>query len=274
MSEVRLLQELQADLQLAPAAKVIYLEGKTDVPIFFALLGVREPRDGIHRGVLVRGLGDRSGSGGSSVVKRVELAAQVGYSGIFGLTDGDGASLADLAARFDLPFSGPCFAWKGYCIENLLAKTGWPPAWGESPDWAQVLLEHAAYVGLNRVHRMLREKLQTLRLHRFARPSLDVPMQTVSDVVAALRRDKHLVVDLDVEQLFLTEVGAFESAVASSIDEGHAFVDGKSLVNVFAPRRTGQPPEKARSTWTAHATAAGGLVEVRELWRRITGRLP
>ena len=38
MNEPDLLREMGADLQSAPAGKVIYLEGKTDVPIFFALL--------------------------------------------------------------------------------------------------------------------------------------------------------------------------------------------------------------------------------------------
>ena len=56
MNEKQLRSELNGDLQSASANKVIYLEGKTDAPIFFALLGLPEPRDGLHQGVLVKPL--------------------------------------------------------------------------------------------------------------------------------------------------------------------------------------------------------------------------
>jgi hypothetical protein len=161
---------MNADLQTAPAGKVIYLEGKTDMPVFFALLGVPEPRDGLYQGVYVRGLKDKSGMGGSSVRQRVELAQQNGYRGIFGIVDGDGEALTQVSARFDAPFTGPLFTWKCYAIENLLVKTGWPIAWGGAPDWKQALLDHAPYVALNRMFRELQGKLKTLRLSRFNHP--------------------------------------------------------------------------------------------------------
>jgi len=274
VNEVELLRELNADLQTAPAGKVIYLEGKTDLPIFFALLGVPAPRDGVYHGVYVRALKDNSGMGGSSVMMRVELALARGYRGVRGVIDGDGEALAALARRFDAPFAGPLFTWKGYAIENLLVKTGWPTAWGAAPSFLQVLLDHAPYVALNRIYRQLQGRLETLHLSRYNRPTLSAPLMSVDDVTLALERDRDLVRGYDVAAQFRTEVATFVALVGGSEDEGHALVDGKWLVNVFAPRRLGMTPAAAREAWIAHGRAAGGLSEVRGLWERVAGRPP
>lgn len=269
MNEAALLREMTADLQVAPAHKVLYLEGKTDVPILFALLGVAPPRDGTHQGVLVRGLKDTSGSGGQAVRVRTSLAARTrGYEGVFGITDGDGADLSELAAAFDAPHRGPCFSWKAYCIENLLAKACWPAAWGDLPSWVDVLLDHVPYVALNRLQRELRQSLETLRLARYTHPTLEEPLRTTQEVAAALARDKHLVAGYDVEARFAQEAAAIEAAIRASLDEGHALVNGKWLVDVFAPRRLGAPWNKhtCRERWTEAASAAGGPGLVTGLW--------
>ena len=171
MNETALLQEIEADLFKAGSHPVIYLEGKTDTPMFFGLLGVPSPRDGLHKGVLVRGLKDSSGSGSSAVRSRVELAITNKYPRIYGIIDGDGRAFTELATKFDPPFSGPLFTWKGYCLESLIVKTGWPTAWGPSPDWTHVLLEYAPYVVLNRIFLDIKGKLDTLHLSRFNRRS-------------------------------------------------------------------------------------------------------
>lgn len=277
MNEPDLLREMGADLQSAPAGKVIYLEGKTDVPIFFALLGLPTPRDRVHDGVLVRGLAETSGSGGSAVRSRTALAARSkGYEGVFGVTDGDGASAGVLAASFDPPHEGPCFSWKAYCIENLLVKCGWPASWNDAPLWVDVLTDHVPYVALNRVQGELRQALQTLRLARFAHPTLEEPLRTREEIAAALARDKHLVAGYDVEARFSEEAAAAEATIRANVDEGHALVNGKWLVEVFAPRRLGARwnRHRCRDEWIAAAISAGGLPEVRALWRRITGRRP
>lgn len=194
MNEMLVLREMTADLQAAPARMVIYLEGKTDVPVFFALLGVAPPRDSVHQGVVVRRLSDGPGSGNEAVRGRVGVAAgRQGYEGVRGITDGDGESLTALAALFDAPHTGPCFSWKSYSIENMLAKVGWPAEWGEAPVWRDVLLDHVSYVAVNRLHRELRRSLETLRLARFAHPTLEEPLRTKEEVGAALARDKHLI---------------------------------------------------------------------------------
>lgn len=273
-NETQLLQEMNGDLQKAPANKVIYLEGKTDTPIFFALLGVPEPRDFLHQGVYMRALKDKSGMGGSSVRLRVELAKKSGYRGIFGVIDGDGEPLIQLSPSFDAPHGGPLFMWKGYAIENLLVKTGWPTAWGTAPDWEQTLLDHAPYVALNSVYRELQDKLKTLRLSKYNRPALSEPLLTVEDVTQALKADRDLIHGYDVAARFVAEVERFKKIVHTSLDEGHTLVDGKWLINVFAPNRCKLKPETCRQEWIAHATAAGGLAEVRDFWQRITGKSP
>ena len=270
--EQQLLQEMNADLQTAPAAKVIYLEGKTDAPVFWGLLGVPEPRDGVHKGVYVRALRDVSGMGSSSVTRRVKLAEEKGVRGIFGIVDGDGEPLSTLVARFDAPFAGPLFTWKSYSIENLLVKTGWPAAWGEVPDWERTLLDHAPYVALNSMYREMRGKLETLRLSRYNHPVLHEPLMTVPDVEKMLAADRGFLLGYDVATQFRAEVARFEAIVAASIDAGHALVDGKWLVNVFAPRRCNNKPDACREAWIEHARAGGGLGEVRALFERVAGR--
>lgn len=276
MNERELLQDISGDLQLAPARKVVYLEGKSDVAIFFALLGVATPPGGLHQGVLVRGLSEKRGSGGEAVESRTSLAASKGYSGVFGIVDGDGESLSKLAERFDAPYAGPCFSWKVYCIENLLVKACWPEAWEEAPIWGDVLRAHSPYVALNRLHKELRESLETLKLFRFSHPTLEEPLRTRDDVAALLARDKHLIAGYDVEARFFEEVRSVEALIDVSLDEGHALVNGKWLVNVFAPRHRGLSWHRKESpqAWITAAAAQGGLPEVRDLWRRITGRLP
>lgn len=273
MNEVELVKELEGDLQRAPT--VIYLEGKEDVPIFFGLLGIPKPLDNLHHGVLVRGLTTTSGQGCRSVRMRVEIAAKRRYRGIHGIVDGDGEALATLAVTFDRPHAGPLFTWKAYCIENLLVRTGWPAAWVNAPDWTEALLAHSPYVALNRLGLRLREALTTLRLARYTRPVLEEPMETVEGVSAALRRDKLLLQDVDVEQMFRDEVASFEAAVRAGLDEAHALLNGKWLVDVFAPRSSCVlNPARCREVWIAHAREQGGLPEVRALWERITGREP
>jgi len=272
MNEKALLQEIELDLYNAKT--VVYLEGRSDVPIFFALLGITKPEDDRYQGVYIKGLSEKSrGSGGSAVRQRLEIASKHKYAGVLGIVDGDGLPLSDLRNKFDEPYAGPIFNWKAYCIENLLAKTGWPSVWGDAPSWTDVLIQFAPYVALNRVHIRLRDALKTLRLSSFQHPHPEKDFETVESIAAALREDKHLIEDLDVEHRFLEEAASFQATVRSSLDEGHALLNGKWLLDVFAPRISGiRNPENRIETWLAHAIAAGGLPEVRALWQRITRR--
>lgn len=263
MSDERaLLNEIEADSQKARA--VCYVEGPTDVEMLFALLGVERPHNAIHQDVYV--VSPRSGRGSSAVSARVRLAEKKGYPGIYGVLDGDGRSFSELSACFDPPCSGPLFSWKAYCIENLLAQVAWPAVWGAVPDWPEVLRGYSPYVALNRLGLRLRDSLRTLGLHNFANPG--TPLLTVAQVEETLRADKHLLANLDVHAEFSKEIEFFERAL-HNLDEAHALVNGKWLVDNFAPRHTGRTPETCRSEWSAAARAAGGHPQVAALWSRL-----
>jgi hypothetical protein len=273
MNPAAIEQETETDLNGAPARIVIYLEGKTDVDPFFALLGLATPMDGVHQGVLVKGLRDR-GSGGSAVRARVHAATQVPFPGVFGIVDGDGLPLATLSQTFDHPHAGPLFAWKAYCIENLLAKTGWPPAWGPEPDWPVALVDYGPYVALNQLHVEIQSHLEVLAIARRINPISGQPLKTVQDVLTDLNRDRHLLLSYDVARRFQDELQVFQAALQSPSDEAHAMLNGKWLFSHLAPVRAGQNPDRCKGDWIAHAITIGGLAEVRDLWQRMTGIVP
>lgn len=276
MSETELLRKIEADLQSAPKHRVLYLEGESDAPLFFALLGTQVPVDGLYQGVLVKGLREEHGkqdrapgTGKAAVQARVELALRKGLRGVFGILDGDGLLLSELADRFDKPEAGPLFSWKAYCIENLLVQAAWPADWGTAPDWTDVLLGYVPYVALNRVHRELRLALATLGLDRYKNPQQNAPLLTVTEVLQALEQDKHLIKNQDVARLFTEAAREVEAAVRSSLAEGHALVNGKWLVDVFAAEHIHKTPKQCREHWAAYLASSGGLSDVVSFWRRI-----
>lgn len=276
MNERELAREIQDALRRAPRG-VLYVEGQTDVPILFALLGVAPPSDGIWQDVLVKGLSGAMGGGGSggrAVEQRVIFAARRRYGSIWGVVDGDGEPLAGLSGQFDPPHPGPLFRWKAYCIENLLVKTGWPPSWGAPPDWRDILTRYAPYVALNRLGRRVRAALEVLGLHRFHAPVAHEPLVTAADILAALRRDRRHLDEIDVPAAFDAEVASLQATIARDVDEAHALVNGKWLIDAFAVTATGASKDECRAAWCDHARAGGGLAEVRDLWRRLTGREP
>jgi len=274
MNEVELLRELRADLQNAPAQKVLYLEGKTDVPIFFALLGLTPPRDGLHQGVLVKGLKDKSGQGSSAVRLRVDLAKKREIPQIYGLLDGDGRSLPDLSAHFDPPFAGPLFQWKAYCIENLLVRTGWPPTLGPDPDASSLLRELAPYAAINRLAVRIQSDLRELGLLSYQKPILDKPSKTIPEFVEILEAGAQRFETLDLVQVFQDEHRTIAQTIQDSEHEAHTHINGKWLVDILAARHARRHPDECRKAWLEHAITVGGLPEARDLWQRITTRHP
>ena len=276
MNEKQILSEVQADLQRGRF--VLYLEGKTDPQVLFALLGVPAPAAGIHGDVYVRGLDNASG--GSAVRARIAVAAanglglRPGTGGVAGAVDGDGRDLATLAAEFDPPCVGPLFSWKAYCIENLLARVTWPSGWGPAPAWPDLLRSYFPYAALNRVHVELRSALETLGLEKFRNPQSGRPLESAAAVKAALAKDKNLLSGRDVEAMFDAEVAALEAAVQRSVEEGHAFVNGKWFLRHYAAGTLHRSEEKCRDEWCDAVRQAGGLVEARGLWQRVTGTAP
>jgi len=278
MNEKQILSEIEADRQLGRF--VLYLEGKTDPDMFFALLGVAPPVSGIHQDVYVRGLKIDKGSGRTAVRIRVDVAVKYnlalvpGEEGVGGILDGDGRDLDELAAEFDPPHGGPLFSWKSYCLENLLARAIWPAAWGAAPTWQSVLEEYSPYSALNRVHVQLRAALETLRLAKFTNPQLGQPLLSSQDVKTALGKDKGLIANRDVEKMFDAELETVRSAIAASLDRGHALCNGRWIVDHRAPSATGKSADQCRAEWCHAVCSAGGMQEVRDLWQRITGTEP
>jgi hypothetical protein len=274
MNEVELLSKIRADLQEAPNVTVIYLEGVTDPEFLFSLLGLKRPTDDVHQGVLVKGLSTRQGSGSGAVRSRVELASRFQIPRIFGVLDGDGRSLSVTAANFDTPYSGPLFHWKAYGVENLIAKTGWPPAWGDAPDWATELAKYGPYVALNRVGLDAQAILKDLNLSSYSKPSHGTPLRRSDEIASALAAGKARLLSFDVEAEFLNELSTFETAVRRDLDEAHTLIDGKWLFRHLAPTLTNRDKALCEYEWLAHARSIGGLPEVRDWWERVTGNPP
>jgi hypothetical protein len=276
MDEKGVLQRIVTDLKDAPLQKVIYLEGKTDVGPFFSLLGVVPvaARDGgRHQGVYVRGLAQEA-SGRTAVADHVRVAERHHILGVFGVVDGDGRPLSDLVPLFEAPSAGPLFTWKAYCIENLLAKTGWPPAWGTAPDWPVALDDYGPYVALNRIFVELQSILEVLSVAKRIKPISGQPLMTAREVLTNLNRDRHRLLGYDVAQRFQDELQVFQTALQGQPDEAHTMLNGKWLFSHLAPVRTGHNPDRCKADWIAHAISVGGLAEVRDLWQRITGAAP
>ena len=277
MSEVGLLSQIRDDLRTSPVETVIYLEGRTDPKFLFALLGLPNPPDGLHQGVLVKGLkdeGSRRGSGSNAVMARVELASRNDLPRVFGVMDGDGRTIEELTSSFDPPYLGPLFRWKAYCIENLLAKTGWPLAWGEGPDWSAELSNYGPYVALNRVGSEARAILRELGLEKYSNPAHGIPLRLSDEITAALAAGKARLLSFDVEQEYRDQLSTFGATVLRSLDEAHALINGKWLFRHMAPTLTSRDPGQCEFDWLAHARSTGGLPEVREWWERVTGSPP
>jgi len=283
-NERDLLQEIEGDLRLSTRspASVLYLEGKTDPEMLFALLGEPVPpgnsgRGVLHGGVLVKGLeaegkmGRPPGSGSARVRRLVELAQREGYPGVFGVLDGDGRPLRELAPLFDAPCAGPLFSWKAYCLENLVARAAWPLAWGPAPDWTTALEVYAPYVALNKIHGEMTKALATLQLAKHNNPHHNWPRLDELAVLDALKRDKHLVAGYDVARVFEEQTREFKDTLGRSEEEAHALLNGKWLLNDFAPRSAGKSstPDLCRAGWLEAVRGSGGFEPVRGFWKRM-----
>jgi hypothetical protein len=269
-------KDIYNDLFSSPADRVIYVEGKFDPEFFFGLLGVPQPTGAVflHKGTLVKEPTDGSGK---KAVERYVTVGQSKFSGrVFGIVDGDGESLITLAPKFDPPHPGPLFTWKGYSIESLFPQLSWPTgvAWQAAPDWQVELASYAPYVAMNRLRRILDQRIETLELHKFRKPMSGKSLVTITDAEAALNRDKGLLLGFDVAVEFVKEANAFSSELSRSLDAGLAMFDGKWLLDHFLVERLGKNPDYWRREWIKHAESIGGLQAVRDLWQRITGSPP
>jgi hypothetical protein len=277
MDEKTILKNINLDLGRGSANRVIYMEGKSDPPLFFALLGVTLPATTfvVHKGTVVVGLGD-NGSGKRAVETYLTVAAKnrLGQN-VFGIVDGDGEPLADLVLKFDHPFAGPLYTWKAYNIESLFPQCPWNGAWGAAPDWQVELVSYAAYVGLNRTHQRLEKAQADLGLSKRTIPKHPDALRTVAGEKARLAAAKGKLTGFDAEAVFDAEVSGFLAALGNGIVEAMALLDGKWLLADYLVRNRGGGNDAYwRREWAAHVTASGGITEVKDLWQRITGSPP
>lgn len=262
-------RDVREDLQLVPRA-ILYLEGVTDPEIFLSLVGATADQSRLdatrytHESVLIRGLAE-GGSGSKAVEAHVSVARDMKATA-YGFQDGDGASLAELTTSFDAPFAGPFFRWKAYSIENVLVQSGWPSALGAPPNWAKELRAFAPYVAINRMVRAITATLAELGIDRFRKPIHGQPLLQESDVARDLGQSKDLLAGIDVQQRFREEAKRFRE-----LDEGsmHADLDGKWLLDVWAPSYTKKSSKHCRDAWTTATSASGGHPEVVALWKRL-----
>ena len=98
------------------------------------------------------------------------------------------------------------------------------------------------------------------------------PRATELGVLAVVDQGKHLINGYDVSTELRRQLAEVRSAIGRSLDEAHALIDGKWLVDVVAPESTSLSPQRCREVWIDHALSVGGLPEVVELWERIRKR--
>ncbi len=279
MNETDILRNINGDISSAPATRIIYLEGVSDPPMFFALLG-RSPTVVTadlyrHQNTAVKGL-SKGGSGKAAVERYIQVAQNNKLGGrVFGVVDGDGELLTTLIPKFDHPFPGPLYTWKAYCIESLFPQCPWNLAWGAAPDWRVELERYTPYIGLCRTHLRLAKAQGELRLSKRTTPKHPDPLLTVAGEKARLAADKGKITGFDAEAVFDTEVNDFAIALGNSVVEAMALLDGKWLLADYLVRNHGGGDYNIwMGRWIAHLTASGGLTEVKDLWQRITGSPP
>lgn len=277
MNERALVEEIEQDVRIGNG-RVVYLEDRGDVAMFLALLGVAVdrmiPDEGrVHEAILIRGLKVGRGSGSNAVRQRVEVAEKFGYRGVHGIVDGDGATYEELAAHFDPPHAGQLHRWKAYCIENLLVQVGWPSSWTAPPDWCAVLRVYLPYSALNRAVRRIQSHLTTLGVMKFLHPQSGQPLRTLDELERQLdAAARSLPLSIDALAIFREEVALLESALSRpGLHEAHALFNGKWLVEIEAPTRTGLHPDTCKSQWTRFVAEQGGHTEVRAWWARFVG---
>jgi hypothetical protein len=252
---VSLEREIDEDLQRSLGGGVLYVEGQTDLAAFFALLGRPAPADDVVDRVLVKQV-----RGSRGVQDRVEVADRTGRKRVFGIIDGDGRDRAHLDAVFTGP--GPLFAWRAYAIENLVVRAGWPPAWGDPPDWSDVIRRHSAVVAGRRLAHELQHTLRDLT--KLGRAGSDGWPHGRDHVRAAILAVQRTLAGRDLGAEFDALVTRFE---AMTEDEAHCWLDGKWLIHHVAAERRRRHDE-VRQEWLSHV-ATVGHPDAQDLWRRI-----
>lgn len=271
------LRRLQSDAREAPDGVVLYLEGKTDPPLLFGLLGLQVPRSDsgsryfLDSSVIV-GLSQSSGRGGVEALTRMAADMPQLRARVVGITDGDGRPWSELQPAFHTSQAAGLYAWPAWCIENMLTQAGWPPEWGPTPDWREILPEYAAYVALVQLFRAHQQDLGATHLARHPHPDHSQPLLTVGQVASELEQGWTRVRGHELAALLQEEATGFVATVQRDLAEAHTRINGKWLVKRIAVQR--QIDEQTCALeWSAAIARAGGSPPVRAWWERVVGPL-
>lgn len=181
------------------------------------------------------------------------------------MIDGDGEPYDALISGFEAPGAGEPHRWPTYCIENWLPQGGWPPEWGNEPDWRDVLGAYVPYAALNRVVAGTQQHLFSLGLAKYTHPAQG-SLETLAGIRARLGSMDEPLWGGNLLGTFDAEVERCQSALARSLDHGHALVNGKWLVDHHARAVTGRSRDECRRLWSEHVARLGGHARVRTWW--------
>lgn len=251
------LEQIRAHEQLSPSRCVVYLEGRTDPDYLAALVGRPAVRL-LDKVVEVDGVVVVGRDGRASVEAHVALGRDHGVQ-CFGVVDSDGSTLGSAVGVGP----GPLWRWPTYSVENLFV-VAWPSAWGDVPEFDEVLAGYAPYAAVNRVVRDLGDDLRTLGLVRYRAPTAHPdPVRPPLNVEAEAARLRGASVPSAVE---LAERLLAEHRAILAGDLSVA-VNGKWLIDAYAVGRTGLSKDDVRTTWCDTVRAAGGHPTVTQWWQ-------
>ena len=255
ISEQRI-QTIEADRR--KARSVLYLEGNSDVDIFFAAIGKQAPAGGFLNDVLVRGLSDSDGGSGSKAVKQlVMLANELRISNVFGLVDGDGESKGDLANG-----SSGLFRLPVYCAENLLFVRH-PKVRSFVPDFdlSRTLKLLAPYAAMSELNRAERTKLREVGLIKLLQPNHSKPLYSNSMMLARLKRIDGSSLGKRYQQHYAKVLESLDG-MSPFTTSAHRKINGKWILGMAKLAL----PADARMTLILALCDSGGVPVIRKFW--------
>ena len=236
---MNLAQRIASDRQIA--ARVVYVEGPSDVEALFALLGAASSPTGMLDGVLITAAGG---------VRQVEALVGMGVPGVRGIIDGDGRPLADNVKRWDPPPVGAPFVWPAYDIESLMAQLAWPDG---DPPAIELFGPYAARNAVVGPHRAALHGLE-----RYEWPRSHTAILDGAAMREHLLADRHAVCVAEFGELYDRALAEY---VAAPAIERHARFSGKAM---------GHLGGVSLNAWCAAVRGAGGHPDVRRLWPLLT----
>lgn len=259
MNRDALVQEIEGDMRAA--RKVLYVEGSDDVDALKALLGSQpvEINPPFVDGVLIKPV-----NGKHNVKARLQIAESKGFSGLYGVTDGDGADWATIGLQLSSPTLRPHTIWPAYSIENLLLQAAWPDDWRF--ECRHAMSELSPYVAQNQLWRRHQDAFREAGLSGFDKPRPHEKLLTLSEAKTRLTGL--------LERPLAAELQAFEADYLHllnqrSLDAAHCLLNGKWLVEYSAVTLTNQSKDTCRQQALRAAESAEGHPSVKMWWTQL-----